>query len=131
MNKVIMSGRLVKEFEIRMTPSGTSVARSSIAVDDGYGENKKTYFFNLVAFGKTAENLEKYSFKGQKILIEGKLQSGSYEKDGVKHSTTDIIIDKSEFLSFKDNNTSGGEKSAKQTEISGFAALDDNEFVPF
>lgn len=130
-NKVFLTGRVTREWEIRATSSGTTIARNSIAVDSGYGDNKRTDFINLTAFGKTAETLEKYGFKGQKMLIEGRIQTGSYEKDGVKHSTTDIIIDRSEFLSFKDNNTSGAEKSAKQTEISGFEALDDNEFVPF
>ena len=130
-NRWIGTGRTTKDWELRTTPTGTTIARNSLAVDSGYGDNKRTDFINLVAFGKTAENLEKYGFKGQKLLVEGRLQIGSYEKDGVKHSTTDIIIDRSEFLSFKDNNASGAEKSVKQTEISGFAALDENEFVPF
>lgn len=130
MNKWIGTGRVTREWEIRATSSGTTIARNSIAVDSGYGDNKRTDFINLTAFGKTAETLEKYGFKGQKMLIEGRIQTGSYEKDGVKHSTTDIIIDRSEFLSFKDNNTSE-EKTGSKEAISGFEALDDNEFVPF
>ena len=130
MNKWIGTGRVTREWEIRATSSGTTIARNSIAVDSGYGDNKRTDFINLTAFGKTAETLERYGFKGQKMLIEGRIQTGSYEKDGVKHSTTDIIIDRSEFLSFKDNNTSE-EKTGSKEAISGFEALDDNEFVPF
>ena len=64
------------------------------------------------------------------MLIEGRIQTGSYEKDGVKHSTTDIIVDRSEFLSFKDNNASA-EKTGSQEAISGFEALDDSENIPF
>lgn len=128
MNKVFLTGRVTREWEIRATSNGTTIARNSIAVDSGYGDNKRTDFINLTAFGKTAETLEKYGFKGQKMLIEGRIQTGSYEKDGVKHSTTDIIIDRSEFLSFKDNNTSE-EKTGSKEAISGFEAL--TEDVPF
>lgn len=128
MNKWLGTGRVTREWEVRTTPSGTIVARNSIAVDSGYGDNKRTDFINLTAFGKTAETLEKYGFKGQKMLIEGRIQTGSYEKDGVKHSTTDVIVDRSEFLSFKDNNTSD-EKTGSQEAISGFEAL--TEDVPF
>ena len=129
-NKVFLTGRVTREWEIRATSSGTTIARNSIAVDSGYGDNKRTDFINLTAFGKTAETLEKYGFKGQKLLIEGRIQTGSYEKDGVKHSTTDIIVDRSEFLSFKDNNTSDKETGAKEA-ISGFEALDSESFIPF
>ena len=130
MNKWIGTGRVTREWEIRATSNGTNIARNSIAVDSGYGDNKRTDFINLTAFGKTAETLEKYGFKGQKMLIEGRIQTGSYEKDGVKHSTTDIIIDRSEFLSFKDNNASA-EKTGSQEAISGFEALDSESFIPF
>lgn len=128
MNKVFLTGRVTREWEIRATSNGTTIARNSIAVDSGYGDNKRTDFINLTAFGKTAETLEKYGFKGQKMLIEGRIQTGSYEKDGVKHSTTDIIVDRSEFLSFKDNNASDKETGSKEA-ISGFEAL--TEDVPF
>ena len=130
-NKVFLTGRVTREWEIRATSSGTTIARNSIAVDSGYGDNKRTDFINLTAFGKTAETLEKYGFKGQKLLIEGRIQTGSYEKDGVKHSTTDIIIDRSEFLSFKDNNNASEEKTGSQEAISGFEALDSESFIPF
>ena len=130
MNKVFLTGRVTREWEIRATSNGTTIARNSIAVDSGYGDNKRTDFINLTAFGKTAETLEKYGFKGQKLLIEGRIQTGSYEKDGVKHSTTDIIVDRSELLSFKDNNASA-EKTGSQEAISGFEALDDSENIPF
>ena len=129
-NKVFLTGRVTREWEIRATSNGTTIARNSIAVDSGYGDNKRTDFINLTAFGKTAETLEKYGFKGQKMLIEGRIQTGSYEKDGVKRSTTDIIIDRSEFLSFKDNNASE-EKTGSQEAISGFEALDSESFIPF
>ena len=130
MNKVFLTGRVTREWEIRATSSGTTIARNSIAVDRPVraGEEKKADFINLTAFGKTAETLEKYGFKGQKMLIEGRIQTGSYETDGVKHSTTDVIVDRSEFMSFKDNNASA-EKTGSQEAISGFEAL--TEDVPF
>ena len=65
------------------------------------GEEKKADFPSLVAFGYTAEFVEKYLFKGTKILVEGRLQTGSYEKDGQTHYTTDIVCERIEFAESK------------------------------
>lgn len=124
MNYIALTGRLTKDIEIRATAEGMSIGRTSIAVDDGYGEKKRTNFISLVAFGKTAESMDMHSFKGQRVAVEGKLQTGSYEKNGQKVYTTDVIINKIEYLDWKD-----GKSESKPAEQQTFTALDED--VPF
>lgn len=126
MNSVILSGRLTKDIEIRTTSEGMAIGRTSIAVDDGYGEKKKTSFINLVAFGKTAESMEVHSFKGQKVIVEGKIQTGSYEKNGQKVYTTDVIINRCEYIDWKDKEDKPNMSTPQQM---GFAAMDED--LPF
>lgn len=103
MNKVILMGRLTKDPEIR--GEGTSlVARYTLAVDRKYtkGEEKQTDFLNCVCFSKTAEFAEKYLKKGIKIIVAGRIQTGSYtNKDGQKINTTDIIVEEHDFCESK------------------------------
>jgi single-strand DNA-binding protein len=104
LNKVIIIGRLVRDPDVRYTQiqSGEqmAIARYSLAVDR-VGKDKGTDYPNCVAFGKQGEFAEKYLKKGMKIAIEGRLQTGSYEKDGVKHYTTDIVVERHEFCESK------------------------------
>lgn len=95
MNKVIEIGRLTKDAELKFTPGkGTAVSQFSIAVDDGFGDNKKTFFFNVVLWGKNAESLSRYLVKGTQVAVLGKLQSRSYDaKDGTKRYVTEIVAD--------------------------------------
>ncbi len=106
MNKVILIGRLTKDPEIRYTSgTQTAVARFSLAISRGKkanGEDAGSDFPSVVAFGKTAELIEKYVSKGQQVAIEGRIQTGSYERDGVKHYTTDVVAERLEFLGKKD-----------------------------
>lgn len=104
MNNFYGIGRLTKDVTVNYTPSQTAVARFNIALDRGKdrnGESRGADFPSCVAFGKTAENLEKFSGKGLRIAIIGHIQTGSYEKDGQKHYTTDIVADKIEFIDWK------------------------------
>ena len=79
MNEVFLMGRLTRDVELRTTAS-TSVARVGIAVDRRFSKDKDAVdFFNLVAFGKTAEFLQKYCRKGSKLIVEGRLQSSKYK----------------------------------------------------
>lgn len=99
MNTVFLSGNLTKDPDIRYKTGKEPmcIARFTIAVNDGYGDNEKTSYPNIVAFGRTAENIEKYVKKGQKVCIAGRIQTGSYEKDGRKIYTTDVIASSIEF----------------------------------
>lgn len=99
MNKVILCGRLTKDPETRYTSDNTAVARYTLAIDR-YKEGAD--FPSIVAFGKQGEFAEKYLKKGMKILIEGRIQTGSYtNKDNVKIYTTDVIVDRHEFVEKK------------------------------
>ena len=99
MNYVILIGNLTRDPDITYKPGKDPicVARFTIAVDDGYGDKKRTDFINCVAFKKLGENVEKYLHKGHKAAIHGKIQTGSYEKDGQKVYTTEVIAQTIEF----------------------------------
>lgn len=75
MNKVFLTGRLTADAELRTTTSGKSVTTFSLAVNDGFGEKQKAYFFNVVVWGKGAEAVANYTHKGSKVAVTGKLTS--------------------------------------------------------
>ena len=96
MQKYIAIGNLTKDNELRMTQSGKQVLKNSIAIRRDKGN---TDYVNFTAFGKTAELLSKYTNKGSKILIEGEIRTGKYEKDGKTVYTSDIVVNTIELLS--------------------------------
>lgn len=127
----MLIGRLTRDPEVRYTAeTQLAVAKFSLAIDDGYGEKKKTNFPNIVAFGKTAESCEKYLSKGKLVCVQGKLQTGSYKnKEGATVYTTDVVADRVEFLEWGDKN----ESSAPRIDAGipdGFQAIDDDD-IPF
>lgn len=98
MNSVVIIGRLTKEPDLRYTPSQMAVCKVTIAVDR-IGKDKGADFIPVTVFGKQAENLDRYMTKGRQIAVQGRIQTGSYEKkDGTKVYTTDVIADRVEFL---------------------------------
>lgn len=102
MNKVILIGRLTKDPEVRYTQAAEAmaIARYTMAIDrpKKNGEAQAADFISCVAFGKNGEFAEKYLKKGTKILAEGRIQTGSYEKDGRKIYTTEVVVDRHEFV---------------------------------
>lgn len=98
MNRWTGTGRLGKDVELRYTQSGKAFATFSLAVDDGYGENKKTYWLSVVVWDKLAERCANALRKGSKVLVEGKLTTRTYEKDGKKNTAWDIVGFSVEFL---------------------------------
>jgi single-strand DNA-binding protein len=109
MNNVSLVGRLTKDPDVRYTTNGLSIARINIAVDRQFKKEGQATadFIPCIAFGKTAEFVEKYFLKGQRIGLTGRIQTGSYEKeDGTKVYTTDIVIDNVEFVESKTNDNS-------------------------
>lgn len=107
MNNVILSGRLTRDPEVRHSQNGNEekvVARYTLAVDRVYSkENQQADFINCVEFGKLAEFAEKYFYKGIKLIVRGRIQTGSYtNRDGVKVYTTDIIVESHEFAESKE-----------------------------
>lgn len=133
MNNVVLIGRLTKDPEVRYTSGENSmaVANFNIAVSR-QGKDDKADFPHCIAFGKTAEFIEKYFSKGKQIALTGRIQTGSYEnKDGAKVYTTDVIVDRVEFVGSK-NDSNGTEKSpatAKEEAHAGFDEIDDD--LPF
>lgn len=138
MNQVIISGRLTKDVECKYTQNQMAVARFSVALDKGKdkdGNSRGADFPNCVAFGRTAENLEKFSGKGLRVSIIGHIQTGNYEKDGQKHYTTDVIADRVEFIDWKGQSESeraaAAPLAADQSDApEGFAAIDSDD-LPF
>lgn len=96
LNKVFLSGRLIRDAETRYTQKGLAWLQTSIAVERPT-KNKEVDFFNLVAWDKLAEIMGKYLSKGSKIFLEGHLQFSQYEKDGKKLSSVKVIVDSFEF----------------------------------
>lgn len=99
-------GRLGKDPEVRVTTGEkqTSVCRFSIAVDKGYGQNKKTIWVNVVTFGKLAENCGKFLAKGRQTYVAGELDIQNYEKqDGSKGTFVEVVANTVEFLNSGEN----------------------------
>ena len=94
MNKIILTGNITKDAELRYTANDKAYSKFSIANNEGYGENKKTTFFNCTLWGKSAENLNRFLTKGQKVLITGKVEINDYkDKEGVERKIIDINVD--------------------------------------
>lgn len=135
MNKVILMGRLARDPDVRYTQgdNASAVARYTLAVDRRYQrENEDSAdFISCVAFGRAAEFAEKYLFKGTKIAIVGRIQTGRYtNKDGVNVFTTDVVVEEQEFAESK---ASGQTSTPAPSASEGFMNLDDfdQEELPF
>ena len=115
MNKVILMGGLTRDAEIRYSQgeSSTAIARFSLAVDRRFrrdNEEQTADFINCVAFGRTAEFLERFGRKGTKFVLEGRIQTGSYtNKDGQRVYTTDVVAENVEFAESKNNSSAGND----------------------
>jgi single-strand DNA-binding protein len=143
MNKVILMGRLTRDPEVRYSQGekSTATARYSLAVDRKFKREGEADadFINCVSFGKSAEFAEKYFKQGTKIVVTGRIQSGSYtNKDGQKVYTTDVVVEEQEFAESKSNAASAppsnGKAKPSQPNEDGFmnvpSGLDDEE-LPF
>jgi len=103
MNQVALIGNLTKDPELKYTPDGKAVVNLRIALNEGFGDKKRTSFLEVVAFGKTAENCNQYILKGNKIAIEGRLQQDRWEtNEGSKRSRIKIIANRIDFLTPKE-----------------------------
>lgn len=134
MNKVILMGRLTRDPEIRYS-NNIAIGRYSLAVDRRHvqeGQQQTADFINVVSFGKAAEFAEKYLKKGTKVLVTGRLQTGSYtNKDGQKVYTTDVIAEDQEFCEKKGDSEG---KPQPQTDENGFMSFPDDgieDVLPF
>lgn len=135
MNKTLLIGRTTKDPDIRYTQSEQpmTIARFNLAVDRRFkrdGDNQSADFISCVAFGKTAEFIEKYVFKGTKIAVEGRIQTGSYtNNDGNKVYTTDVVVEQVEFAGAKTDSKSAAKES--NDDFMNVADGLDDEGLPF
>jgi len=143
-NKAILMGRLTRDPELRHTGNGTAVCSFTIAVDNGYGDNRSTDFINCVAWNKTAEFVEKYFSKGRLIIVVGRIQTRTWEgQDGKKNYVTEVVANEVAFGESKrsadENGFSASPKQADAASIpempadteDDFVALETNDDLPF
>lgn len=143
MNSVQLVGRFTRDPEVRYSDGGSTIARFSLAVDRRFkSENGPTADFpNCIAFGKTAEFIEKYFRKGMRIGVQGRIQTGSYtNQEGVKVYTTDVVVENCEFVESKsaqqnpsEGNENRGFNSYGEPGDDGFMNIPDDidEELPF
>lgn len=139
MNNVVLIGRLVKDPELRYIPnSGTPVSTFTLAVDKNMSKDKKLEmeaknqptadFIRIVVWGKQGENAANFLNKGRLVGIQGRIQTGSYERDdGTRVFTTDIVANSVEFLEYADNQ---GQSGSNYDDVPGFHPTD-NDDIPF
>ena len=130
MNKVILSGNICKDAELRATKGETMITTFSLAINEGFGDKKTTQFVNIVSF--KAENVCAYLTKGTKVIICGKISSSNYEKDGVKVYKTEVIADNFGGIELLGNksNSSGAPNSPSQENNEGMEEVSDSD-MPF
>lgn len=129
MNKVILMGRLTRDPEVRYSAGENSmaIARYTLAVDRRFKRDGEATadFISCVAFGRAAEFAERYFRQGIRIVVSGRIQTGSYtNRDGNKVYTTDVVVEEQEFAESKNsaagnNNTQGNTAAEQQSENQG------------
>ena len=133
MNKWIAMERATIDPEVRYTKDNKAIATINLAVDRRFNKDV-TDFFKCTAFGKTAEFVEKYIKKGTKVVVEGTVQNDNYEKDGVKHYVTQIIIESIEFAESKkvqDGNTQPDAPASDDDDFMSIPVGVDGDKTPF
>lgn len=127
MNRVNLCGRLTKNPDLRATSTGMSVCSFTLAVDRPRNKDgvKEADFIRCKAFGKQGESIAYYKGKGDMIAVDGRLQTGSYEKDGIRHYTTDVIVERADFLA-KEKHAQSGEKQPSAVS-DAFEAIGDDD----
>lgn len=119
-------GRITREVELKYSQSGTAFMSNSIACDRKFAKEKTTDFFNVKAFGKVAEGMEKMLHRGSKVLVEGDLQTEEYtDKQGVKKQSTYIVVSSWEFAESK------GEAKEEKNDNYDFLNVSDISELPF
>lgn len=134
-------GRLTRDVDLRMTTSNLAVGRFNVAVDRKLSKEKRQEaeknnqptadFISCIAFGKTAENIATYFRKGQRIAVTGHIQTGSYEKDGQRVYTTDVVVDSFDFIESNSSSTNNNQGYSNPSDLgmSGQESFDSD--LPF
>lgn len=127
-NSVNLTGRLTRDPDVRYTDGGTSIARFTLAVDRRFKQDggPTADFPSCIAFGKTAEFIERYFHQGMKLELTGRIQTGSYtNKDGVKVYTTDVIAEQ---VGFGESKNASQSRESSQSD-GGFGQKDEEGFM--
>lgn len=137
-NTCVFGGNVVRDTELKTSQGGTSFTNNAIAVNSGYGDNKRTDFFNFTIFGKRAESFCKFVQKGNRIAIQCEAQQRNYtDKNGNKVSTIDFLVNDWEFMQSKSESNSAipsgsqasSPASAPQVSDPASAPVGDTSFV--
>lgn len=137
MNIIILTGRLVRDPELKYGQSGKAYSKITLAVQRQLKKDEVD-FINCVGFGKTAEAIGEYLRKGRKIGVTGRLQMNQYEHNGEKRTSYDVMIENIEFLEGKNNTSSDGKPeytepkvTSKNIDSSSEETFDDDDEFPF
>ncbi len=132
MNKIMIHGRLVRDPEMRTGASGVEFCRFTVAVDRKLSKekmaNKNTDFFNCTAFGKTGAAINAYVTKGRDIVVEGRMESSTSEKDGQKQTFWGVVVESFDFCGSKND---AGAPAAATDPSSGMEVVDTDDEIPF
>lgn len=130
MNVTVLTGRLTKDPVITRSDSGKTLARFTLAVDREYKKDQAD-FITCKAFDKTAELIGQYFGKGHAISIQGRIQTGSYDKDGVRVYTTDVIVNRIEFPMGKNQSRGDAYEPGTDPGPDEPEQVDDDDDLPF
>ena len=140
MNNVVLMGRLTKDVDLRYTQSGTAMAFFTLAVDRGLSKEKRQQaestgqptadFISCKAWGKVAETIGNYVKKGQRLLVQGSIETGSYEKNGQKIFTTTVNVRNMEFIEKAGDTGQNNGFGPKDGQAGEYYAVDNSD-VPF
>lgn len=129
-NSVVLMGRLTRDPELRETKSSTPVCSFSVAVDNGYGENKKTDFINCVAWKSTAEFISRYFTKGQMIALSGRISTRTWDDNGTTRYATEVSVREVDFCGSKNEGQNNADSSPLPSP-DGFAPMGNDDDLPF
>lgn len=135
-NKVLVMGNIVRDIELKALPSGNKVASFSIATNRRYTHDgvkkEEVEYHNVTTFGKQAEVIAQYCKKRDSIYVEGRLATRSWEKDGVKHYRTEVVMENFQFGSkAKVEENPKVELTSAGTKVPDFSEVDTPEDIPF
>ena len=128
LNRVVLIGRLTKDPDLRYTTSGVPVTRFTLAVNRNFTNSqgeREADFIPIQTWRGTAENCAKYLSKGRLVAVAGRIQTGSYEQDGQRRYTWEVVADEVRFLEW------GNKQEQGQDDIPGFIPYENDEELPF
>lgn len=136
LNRVVLMGRLCKDLEVKFSGSGLAYSSFTLAVNRRAKKDaeQQADFIQCKVFGKCCEFMARHMGKGRQIAIEGRIQTGSYDKDGTKVYTTDVIVDNCYFADTKQSSQTQSDAAEPETKVEpteGFYPIDINDELPF